>query len=182
MLRVVQPVQISPTDALDATTRVALRTMLDVAFAGEFDDIDWDHALGGVHAYLLDDGGAALAHASVVPRRLCVGETTLAAGYVEAVATAPEQRHRGLGSSVMRALADVIEQTFSLGALSTGVHDFYAQLGWERWQGPTFVRRGDDRIRTAEDDDGLMVLRTPATRAIDLRAEITCEWRAGDVW
>src|SRR5262245_3854626 len=181
MLRAVPRVQTQPTDALDASTRHALRAMLDVAFAGEFDDVDWDHALGGVHAYVLDDG-VAQAHASVVPRRVCVGETTLAAGYVEAVATAPAHRRRGLGSMVMAALAGVIEQTFALGALSTGVHDFYAQLGWERWRGPTFVRRGDDRIRTAEDDDGLMVLSTPATRAVDLRAEITCEWRAGDVW
>jgi len=181
MLRAVQRVQITPTDALDATTRAALRTMLDVAFAGEFDDVDWDHALGGVHAYVLDDG-AVLAHASVVPRRLCVADTTLAAGYVEAVGTAPAQRHRGLASMVMRALAGVIEQTYELGALSTGVHDFYAQLGWERWQGPTFVQRDREHIRTVEDDDGLMVLRTPATRAIDLTAEITCAWRNGDVW
>jgi aminoglycoside 2'-N-acetyltransferase I len=181
MLRVVRSVLTKPTDALDASTRHALRTLLDVAFAGEFDDVDWDHALGGVHAYVLDDG-AALAHASVVPRRLCVGETTLAAGYVEAVATAPTHRHCGLASLAMQALAEVIEQTYELGALSTGVHDFYARLGWERWQGPTFVQRGEERIRTPEDDDGLMVLRTPATRSIDLRAEITCEWRAGDVW
>jgi aminoglycoside 2'-N-acetyltransferase I len=180
-LRAVQRVQTSPTDELDATTRAALRAMLDVAFDGEFDDVDWDHALGGVHAYVLDNG-AVLAHASVVPRKLCVGETTLAAGYVEAVGTAPERRHRGFGSMVMRALADVIEQTFQLGALSTGVYDFYAQLGWERWHGPTFVQRGENRIRTEEDDDGLMVLRTSSTRAIDVRAAITCEWRAGDVW
>jgi hypothetical protein len=59
---------------------------------------------------------------------------------------------------------------------------FYERLGWERWQGPTFVRRGEALVRTEEEDDGIMVLRPGPGVRIDLRASISCEARAGDDW
>ena len=37
---------------------------------------------------------------------------------------------------------------------------FYARFGWERWQGPTFVRETvRDEVRSEVEDDGIMVLR-----------------------
>jgi aminoglycoside 2'-N-acetyltransferase I len=57
------------------------------------------------------------------------------------------------------------------------------RLGWERWRGPSYVRRHDGSVeRTAEDDDGLMVLRTGPSAAIDLASPITCDDRPGDCW
>lgn len=67
--------------------------------------------------------------------------------------------------------------------LSTDAHRFYQRSGWERWRGPSFVRRVGGAVdRPAEDDDGLMVLRTGRRATVDLTASITCEDRPGDCW
>ena len=72
--------------------------------------------------------------------------------------------------------------SFEMGALSTGRPGFYTRLGWERWRGPTFVRRGSQSCRTEDEDDGVMVLRFGPSAAIDLTASISCESRRGDDW
>ena len=69
-----------------------------------------------------------------------------------------------------------------LGALSTGSPGFYGRLGWERWRGPTYVRRGDDLVRTPDEDAGIMVLRFGPSAGVDLAAPISSEARAGDDW
>ena len=89
---------------------------------------------------------------------------------------------RGLGTTVMEPIGALIAEHFELGALSTSAHGFYERLGWERWQGPTFVRHPDGQIRTPDEDDGIMVLRTDATISIDLTVSIACEARPGDDW
>jgi aminoglycoside 2'-N-acetyltransferase I len=83
---------------------------------------------------------------------------------------------------VLRAAASVIAEGYELGALSATVPDLYARLGWERWRGPTYVGVPGGRLRTAEDDDGVMVLRTAHTPDLDVTADLTCDWRRGDVW
>ncbi len=69
-----------------------------------------------------------------------------------------------------------------MGALSTSKQRFYERLGWERWLGPTFVRRGGGVVRTPDEDDGIMVLRFGASREVDRTAAISCEARSGDDW
>lgn len=55
---------------------VTVRHLLDRAF-DNFDDDDWDHALGGCHAMVTDDADATVvAHGSVVPRELHVAGRT----------------------------------------------------------------------------------------------------------
>ncbi len=103
-------------------------------------------------------------------------------GYVEAVATAAEFRGRGYGTRVMQEISDAILADWPLGALSTGEHAFYERLGWERWRGPTSVDAPGGIERTPDDDDGVMVLLTPQTAALELHGEIRCDWRSGDVW
>jgi aminoglycoside 2'-N-acetyltransferase I len=177
----VQIRRLRTSELIDAEAR-ALRELLDRAFGGEFDDTDWEHATGGVHA-LAVEAGAIVAHASVVERTLVVGGRSLRAGYVEAVAADPRRGRRGLGSAVMREINSVIVTEYELGALSTGSHPFYERLGWVRWRGPTFVQLVDGEVkRTEEDDDGLMVLPTPSLPSPDVAAPIICEWRPGDVW
>jgi aminoglycoside 2'-N-acetyltransferase I len=118
-----------------------------------------------------------------VPRVLDAGGVTLQAGYVEAVAVWPSLQRTGLGTAVMRALAPVVERDYDVGALSSGEWHFYERLGWARWRGPTWVRHADGRReRTVDDDDGVMILRTPRTPALDPTAPLICDARPGDAW
>lgn len=169
------------TDELTDADQAALRSMLDAAFRGRFDDHDWDHALGGWHALTHEDG-RVVAHAAVVERVLEVGDRSFRTGYVEAVATAPDRQGEGFGDRVASAVTRIVRESFELGGLSTAHHAFYERLGWERWQGPTYVRDGDDMIRSEDEDDGVMVLRFGPSEAIDLTAPIRCETRPGDDW
>lgn len=161
--------------------RREIRRLLDEAFAGEFSDKDWEHTLGGWHV-TISDGGVVVAHAAVVERRLEVAGRPLRTGYVEGVATVPERQGEHLGSAVMAELTAFIRGEFEFGALSTDRHSFYARSGWERWQGPTFVRDGPDLVRTEDEDDGVMVLRFGPSAGVDLTAPIVCEARRGDDW
>ncbi len=89
--------------------------------------------------------------------------------------TVGHRQGEGLGSIVMSEASALVGTRLDLGALSTGRHRFYERLGWERWHGPTFVRREHDVVRTKEEDDGVMVLRFGPSRDIDLGATISCE-------
>jgi len=162
--------------------RADLRVLLDAAYGGDFSDDDWAHALGGAHLVVEADG-AIVAHAAVVARTIQVGGQPLRTGYMEAVAVRPDRQGTGLGSDVMRAAGELIARDFELGVLSTGEWHFYERLGWERWRGPTSVRRADGTIaRTPDDDDGMMILRVPLSPPIDPAAPMACDDRPGDPW
>jgi aminoglycoside 2'-N-acetyltransferase I len=158
-----------------------VRTIMTAAFEGRFDEHDWAHALGGTHVIASIDG-VVLAHAAVVPRALDVDGVALRTGYVEAVATAPSHQGLGIGTAVMTAASELVRSAYDLGALSTGRPSFYERLGWERWAGTTWVRTVGGLVRTPEEDDGILVLRTPTTGGLSLTGAITCEARPGDDW
>ncbi|MFN8058562.1 MAG: GNAT family N-acetyltransferase [Vicinamibacterales bacterium] len=158
-----------------------IRTLLDEAFDGAFTSDDWTHACGGVHVWL-DGPSGVVSHGALVERTLVCAGHTLRAGYVEAVATARVHRGQGHGTVVMQHIGDLIRGRHPIGALSTGAHAFYEALGWERWRGPTSVDSPAGRQRTPNDDGGVMILRTPWTPALEVSAEIVCDWRSGDVW
>lgn len=169
------------SDAL-ASRLAAFRGLMDDAFDGDFSDEDWQHALGGTHAWI-EQGGEIACHGSVVPRELGVGAGIVAGGYVEAVATLPRLQGRGLGTAVMIRLGDVIRSEFAIGALSTPRHDFYGRLGWLRWQGPSYVRHRDGRLeRTPDEDAGIMVLPTERSPPLNVASAIVCDARQGDHW
>jgi aminoglycoside 2'-N-acetyltransferase I len=181
---VVATVRSLTSEELLPAEAAVLRGILDAAWSDdpeEFTDEDWDHALGGVH-FILEEDGAIVAHASVVERELHTGGHRLATGYVEAVATLPTHQRRGHGTAVMREVDEYIDQTFQLGALGTGSHAFYERLGWVAWKGPTFVRTDSGLIRTEEEDGQILVRLTPTSPELDLSAPISCNWRPGDVW
>jgi len=174
-------VTLATTAELLPDDRGAIRALMAAAF-DDFSDDDWTHALGGWHA-VVRDNGQVVAHGSVVERRIRIGDADHRAGYVEAVGVAPDRQRHGLGTAVMAALGALIQARFDVGVLSSGEWTFYERLGWQRWQGPTFVRAADGTLtRTPADDDGVMVLRAEPTRAIDLTAPIACDARAGDAW
>ncbi len=173
------------TDDLTASEITEIRELMVVAFGPDeedaFTDRDWEHAIGGVH-FVIDVDGEIVAHASVVERDLHVDDRPLKTGYVEAVATAPQRQGAGYGSLVMRDVNAYIRDAFELGALGTGRQTFYERQGWRTWAGPSAVRTVDGTRPTPEDDGYIMVLVTPTSPPLDLSAEITCEWRPGDVW
>ena len=169
------------TAALSPSFLHDVRTPLDTAFDGAFTDEDWDHAIGGVHVWLIGSRGS-ISHGSLVERTLMCSGKTLHVGYVEAVATAASHRGKGHAARVMKHIGELIRERYPLGALSTRAHALYKPLGWERWRGPTFVDGPSGRERTPGDDGGVMILRTPRSPRLDLDEEIVCDWRLGDVW
>jgi len=174
-------VRVLPTAEVPAAELAASRRLMDAAF-DDFTGDDWAHALGGWHVFL-GSADEVVAHAAVVPRLVVVGAREFSAGYVEAVAVRPDLQGTGLGSRVMAAINDVVRARFELGVLSTGEWHFYERLGWERWQGPAFVRGRDGALtRVEEEDDGVMVLRCAASVAIDPAAPVACDERDGDSW
>lgn len=172
-------VAIVDTDDLSSADVATIRRLLDLAFDGRFADTDWEHACGGRHV-IVRDGGAVVAHGSVVPRRLWIGGDEHDVGYVEAVATTPLAQGRGHATLVMRAVADALDEDGRIGVLSTGAWHFYERLGWRRWHGPSSVRRTTgDEVRTPDEDDGIMVF---PTTPVDRTSTITCAERVGDDW
>lgn len=176
------------TSELSSAELGELRRLLDAAFSARdvpldewFTDHDWEHALGGVHVLGSLDG-RFVAHGSVVRRRLFAGRRALEVGYVEAVGLEPGLQRTGLGSTLMREVNRVVGESYELGALGTGSTGFYTRLGWEVWAGPTYVQSDAGRERTADEDGGILILRTPSTPDLDLADSLTCEWRPGDVW
>jgi aminoglycoside 2'-N-acetyltransferase I len=169
-----------PTKDLTPSFLEALKRMLEDSYGEELVE-DWDHALGGVHFYITEDD-EPVAHASVVERWLETGDQQFRTGYVEAVATRPDRRRRGLASRVMQAATAHVLEEYHLGALGTGENGFYAQFGWETWRGPTFVRTVSGLVRTADEDGSVMILRGGSSSTVDLDGAISCEWRPGDAW
>ena len=156
--------------------------MLVEVFEGSFEDTDWEHALGGIHAIAYDDDGELVGHASVVQRRLMHGERALRTGYVEGVGVRRDARRRGHAGALMGAIERVIRGAYDVGAL--GASDmalaFYRGRGWRPWEGETYALTPGGRVRTPDDDDSLHVLELDAP--LDRTGEITCDWRDGAVW
>jgi aminoglycoside 2'-N-acetyltransferase I len=174
-------VRTAHTSDLDSATLRAARALLDDVFAGELTDQDWEHGLGGIHA-LAWEGRDLIGHASLVQRRLLHGGRALRTGYVEAVGVRADRRRRGHGAAIMAALERVVRSAYDVGALAASDEGaaFYAAGSWTRWRGPLSALTPTGIKRTAEEDGCVFVL--PVTVPLELDAELTCDWRDGDVW
>ena len=174
-------VRTAHTSELDAATLAAARALLEDVFAGELTEHDWEHALGGVHALVWEDG-ELVAHGAVVQRRLLHAGRALRTGYVEGVGVRADRRRRGHGAAVMRALERVVRGAYDLGALGTTdeAAPFYAALGWQVWRGSTSALTPEGIVRTADEDGGILVLRGDVP--LDLGGDLVCDWRDGDPW
>ncbi len=169
------------TAGLEPSALDAAHRLIDDVFGSFFDEHDWEHALGGVHA-LVWAGDELAAHGSVVQRRIVHADRALRTGYVEAVAVREAHRGHGCGAAVMEVLEAVIRGAYELGALASteAAREFYLARGWQAWRGPTFALTPDGVTRTAAEDDNVYVL--PVTALLDVRGTLTCDWRDGDVW
>ena len=174
-------VRTAHTADLDAATLGAVRALLDEVFADDLTQADWEHALGGVHALLWEEG-LLVGHAAVVQRRLLHGGRALRTGYVEGVGVRADRRRRGHGGAVMKALEQVVRAAYELGALGATEQAaaFYAARGWRRWLGPTSALTPSGRVRTPAEDGSIHVL--PVVASLDLSGALTRDWRDGDVW
>lgn len=159
-------------------------TALCVAAFDEPWDGYWESIGPGIHVIAADDAGRIQAHAAIVDRLLYPADLMVPAAYVEAVAVLPERQRSGLGTAVMDVIDRMIDDRYQLGALGTGSQAFYQRLGWEIWRGPTWIRNRDGSLeRSAGEDGGIMVRRTPSTPpSLDLEAPIAVDWRPGEVW
>ena len=173
--------RIAHTAWLRAEELRAIRDLLDEAFEDEISDSDYEHGLGGIHA-LVREGGRLVAHGSVVMRRLLHRGRALRTGYVEGVAVRSDRRRRGHATQVMAALEGVIRGGYELGAL--GATDeavgLYAVRGWTMWPGRASVLTPRGVVPTPEEEGAIYVL--PVTAELHPEAELTCDWREGDVW
>lgn len=169
------------TADLDRETRHGAHQMVVAAYGGEFTEPDWQHALGGMHA-LIWHHGALIAHGAVVQRQLLYRDTALRCGYVEAVAVREDWRGQGLATAVLDACEQVIGGAYQIGALSSSYigRRLYTSRGWLAWRGPTSVLAPTGPTRTPDHDGTVFVL--PVTVELDPTAELTCDFRDGDVW
>lgn len=176
---------VAQTEEIEPETFEQLTTLCEAAFEEPFAPV-WERVGPGIHVFL-EAGGRLVAHAMIVDRRLFIGhegDLALDVGYVENVATQPDLWGQGHGTGVMREIGRIIGDEYVLGALGTGQNGFYERLGWETWRGPTFVRMLDgQRIRSADEDGDVMVLRTPRTPPdLDLDGPVAVDWRPEQPW
>ena len=167
------------TADLPAATLTRARALLFEVF-DDMTDEDWAHALGGIHA-LAWDGEELIGHASVIQRRLLHQGWALRTGYVEGVAVRRDRHRRGHGRALMAAL-DHYLAAYDLSALgaSDEAAAFYPALGWQVWRGPLSALTPAGIVPTPDEQGGVLV--RPGAVALDLDAELTCDWRDGDVW
>jgi aminoglycoside 2'-N-acetyltransferase I len=174
-------IQVAHTAELDPWVLAQARELLDLVFAGEMTDADWEHAIGGMHA-LAWQGSLLVGHASVVQRRIVHDGRALRTGYVEGVGVHPMWQRHGAGGRMMEALERIIEAAYDIGALgaSDEAVSLYEHRGWIRWIGPLSAITPVGVRRTPDEDGCVYVL--PAASTLDIRGELTCDWRDGDVW
>ncbi|MEU2110500.1 GNAT family N-acetyltransferase [Streptomyces sp. NPDC019507] len=171
------------THQLSETALGEIRALLDTAFDGDFDDEDWSHGLGGVHAFIRDRDGLA-AHGSVIMRRVVHGGRSYRVGYVEAVAVRADRRRQGLGGRVMGALEKVIDGAYELGALSASDDgaELYRSRGWQLWRGRIEVLSPGGVVPLPDEEDSTFLRRAPGCRFPDAAASpLLFDWRDGDV-
>jgi aminoglycoside 2'-N-acetyltransferase I len=168
-----------PSNELTDAQRAAVIDLINRAYEEDLTEL-FESFTGATHI-LGTVGGTLVSHALWVTRRLQVEtQSLLRTAYVELVATDPAWQRRGFATAVMNRVAEDIRD-YDIGALSPFSVDYYARLGWERWQGPLFIRKDDDLLPTPDDED-VMILRLPRTPELDLHATLSVEWREGEVW
>jgi aminoglycoside 2'-N-acetyltransferase I len=174
-------IEVVHTSAAGPAALAAAYGLLEEVFEGDFGAADWEHSLGGMHAFAWV-GDALVGHGSVVQRRMLHNGRALRCGYVEGVGVRADQRRRGHGGAVMAALESVIRSAYDLGALgSTELGEpFYRSRGWLAWTGPLSALTPTGLRDTPEEQGAIYVF--PGVIPLDLSAPLTCDWRDGDVW
>lgn len=78
------------------------------------------------------EGRRMVSALQIVRREVRVGQVTLTLGGIANVGTVPAYRSKGYSTQLLRDAITVMENDgFDLSMLFTGIHGFYARLGWE---------------------------------------------------
>jgi predicted acetyltransferase len=78
------------------------------------------------------EGNRMVSAVQIVRREVRVGQATLTLGGIANVGTVPAYRSKGYSSQLLRDAITVMENDgFDFSMLFTGIHGFYARLGWE---------------------------------------------------
>jgi aminoglycoside 2'-N-acetyltransferase I len=172
---------VSPANQLTSTQKAEIIRMCTEAYDEYFGEM-FDYLPNSAHVLAYFEG-ELVGHAAWVTRWLQQDDgPLLRTAYVEAVATAPAHQRKGYASATMRQLhAHIAAQGFDLGGLSPFSVDYYARLGWERWRGPLAIR-SETGLQPSPSDECVMILRLPKTPALNLDAQLSAEWRRGELW
>ncbi|MEU6757277.1 GNAT family N-acetyltransferase [Streptomyces sp. NPDC046685] len=159
-----------------------IRGLLDAAFDGDFSEEDFEHALGGMHVLVREDG-ELVAHGSLVQRRVVHGGRALRTGYVEAVAVREDRRRRGLGGLVMAGLEAIVDRAYVLGALSASEDGagLYRGRGWRVWGGRIGALSPAGPVPLPEEEGSTYVWVPPGGIRLDPAGRLDFDWRDGDV-
>jgi aminoglycoside 2'-N-acetyltransferase I len=159
-----------------------IRVLLDEAFEGDFADEDWDHGLGGVHAFIRDPDDLLVAHGSVIQRRVLHRGRSYRIGYIEAVAVRADRRRQGLGGRVMTALERVIDGAYAAGALSASDDGalLYRARGWQLWRGRIEALTPGGVVRLPDEEDSVF-LRPTGRTVLGPDDSLVFDWREGDL-
>lgn len=169
------------TDQQLTTTHLQqLNALFIDAFEQNFSDDDFEHLYGGIHI-IASANTIIIGHAALIPRTIHIDGSPYQVGYIEGVAVASTYQRQGIGAQIMRQITDMAAHDFVVAMLSTGEHDFYARFGWQRFKGESYVDNHGTIERTADEDEGLMVL-TNLTHLNQPGIAWVCDWRTGDVW
>ena len=170
------------TEALAAATKAAIVDLCVAAHQEEDFRNLFDYVpLGGLH-FLAYRAEQLVSHALVTTRWLQPeGQPVMRTAYVDAVATLPACQGRSHGSTLLRYLAGVIDQDYTVACLETDRPSFYQRLGWELWRGPLAGRSEQGLVPTPE-QHGVMILRLAQTPPLDLDVTLTIECQEGRIW
>jgi aminoglycoside 2'-N-acetyltransferase I len=155
-----------PLEALSPAARSAIVAVCTDALRTDCGRL-FDYLSSSTHVIATIDG-RLVGHACWTTRRLAPdGQEPLRTAWVDAMVVAPDRQRLGVGTSVMRRLAERTE-SYELRGLGTEQMAFFERIGWERWRGPTPGVHHDPL-------DTLMILRTTATPALDLEEVISAD-------
>lgn len=170
------------TRDLDHPTRGAIVSLCSAAHHMDFSPL---------FSYLPDDGlhvlayrGAELVGHAVHTTRWTQpeGYPPLKTAYIDAVSVAEPIQGQGVGSDIMRRLAEAIfQEDYDLCALESDRPGFYTRLGWEVWPGSLGGRTANGLKLTPEFQGRVLILRTPRTPELDLAGLLTIEDQ-GRIW
>jgi len=169
---------VTPAERLTLAQKAEIISLCSAAYEENFDNL-FETLPSSTHV-LACLNGEFVSHAAWVTRWLQPDEGgVLRTAYVEAVATAPAYQRRGFATAVMREVQAHIGD-YDVGGLSPFAVAFYERFGWELWRGPLAIRTEDGLLPTP--DEEVMILRLEHTPSLDVHAQLTAEWRSGELW
>ncbi|MGZ4675928.1 MAG: GNAT family N-acetyltransferase [Acidimicrobiia bacterium] len=174
-------VEVAATEQLTPELRRAVVDLCNAAHETDAFEELFDLVPSGGRHFLARLDDRLVSHAVVTTRGAQPeGHPVLRTAFVDAVSTDPAYQHRGAATATMRRLGREIDD-YEIGCLQTDIAPFYERIGWESWRGPLAGRRNGGLVATP-DQRGVMVLRLPATPALDLDALLSIEAQPNRIW